>query len=228
MSFNLHDYHKPIRIVLFIVSAIPALCLAQMYITENLGINPFATLIKVSGHVAVIFVLITLAITPVRRWLVWIFSFFPELHWGKRLADWNVLIKLRRMMGIYGFFYASIHLWVYCYLEMDFYWGDIYQEIFERRFMLWGLLAWICLLLLTITSPKFVVKIMRIWWRRLHRLMYPLAIFVVLHYYFAVKVTEQYQAVVYSLVVIVLLLHRLVVHHKRHRRLNDTGMEAKR
>ena len=228
MSFNLNHYDKPIRLSLFFISLLPAIYLLYGYLSNDLGVNPFATLMQVSGHMAMLFIIVTLAITPLRRWLIRLFRLFSQLRWGKRLSDWNVLIRARRMLGLYAFFYASIHLWGYCYLEMGFYWEDIYLELMGRYFIIWGVLTWVCLLLLAITSPRAIQRRMHAWWRRLHRLMYVLSILAVVHHYLAVKVTDN-QPIWYFMLVFVLLFHRVLVARVRYlRRHDDTGMEASR
>lgn len=226
MSFNLNIYDKPIRCVIFIVSLLPAIYLIDGYVNNRLGVNPFATLAHFSGHVTMVFIIITLAITPVRRWLTHLFRKMPSLRWGKRLSDWNVLIRARRMLGLYSFFYACIHVWTYLYLEMDFYWPDVWLEITERYFISFGIITWICLFLLAITSPHFIQRRMHAWWRRLHRLIYPLSILAVLHHYLAVKITDN-TPLFYLVIIFILLLHRfLVAYSRRLRRKDDTGMEV--
>ncbi|MBX2809886.1 MAG: ferric reductase-like transmembrane domain-containing protein [Cellvibrionaceae bacterium] len=228
MKFTATAYDKPFRLSLFFICLSPSCYLFYGYINNTLGINPFATLIQMSGHMAMLFIIITLAITPLRRWLTYGFRQFPKLQWGKRLSDWNILISSRRMLGIYAFYYATLHLWVYCYLEMDFYWPDMYLAIIERHFMLFGLASWVCLLLLAITSPHAIQRRMRRWWRRLHRLMYILPVLAAIHYYLAVKITNQ-QPIIYFIIIFILLFHRVLVARIRYlRRYNDNGMEVSR
>lgn len=229
MSINFIRYDKWVRRSIFFLSTFPAIYLSLGYIFNDLGINPFARMIKVSGHTTIVFVLITLGITPLRRWLTWCFSFARGLRWGKRLADWNMLIKLRKMIGIYAFFYGSTHIFMYLYFEIDFHWQDIYYDFIQRNFLVFGGAAWIFLFLLTITSPLYCRKKMGRWWRKLHRLMYPLAILSVCHAYYAVKVTERLWPTIYFLIAFIFLLHRvLVIYIKKIRRADDTGLEASR
>lgn len=215
-----------LRILLFILCLLPSLLLAWGYYRQDLGINPFAKLAQTTGQLALTCLIISLAVTPVRRWLTIIFCMFPSLRWGKRLSDWNILIRMRRMVGLYSFYYASLHFWVYLYLEMDFYWKDILLDVLDRQPVIIGLITWLGLLVLSLTSLDAIRKKMRIWWRRTHRLVYPISLLAVLHYAFVVKATNSLPYL-YLVIVSVLLIHRiLVVCVRKLRNKKDTGMEV--
>lgn len=215
------------RLGLFTLSAIPGLLLLQDFITNDLGFNPFDALIARTGFWAMFYLLLTLAITPLRRWLGFVCKQL-QLKYGKRLADWNFLIKSRRMLGLFSFFYLCWHAGIYLHLELgwDPQWG--WQDIMERPFLQVGICAWILSLLLALTSPQWARRRLGRRWRQLHRAMYPLAVLAVIHVLMEAKVGEQ-EGLVYGVLASLLLLHRLLVSTiNRWYRADDDGLEAKR
>ena len=225
MGFDLNRYDKLIRISLFTLSIQPLLYGIYAFKAEQLGINPFEALMSLSGHAALVFLLISLAITPVRRWLTVGLKHYARINWGKRLSDWNLLIRTRRMFGVFSFFYATLHMGLYLELELSWLWQEFVWEIQERYFLTIGLICWCLLLLLTATSPKWVQKKTKRWWRRTHRLVYPLSILACLHFLLGVKETNP-EPYYYLVVVMILLGHRVVVAYlPRFTRADDVGME---
>lgn len=223
----LNQHEARLRLLVFCSALLPALHLAWRYGHQNLGINPFATLSHFLGHTALIFLLATLAITPVRRWLRFICSTL-RLTDGKRLADWNFLIRCRRQLGLHGFFYATLHMLVYLELETAWEWDYLRADLDEKPYLLLGMLAWLTCLLLALTSPKIVIRHMHRWWRRLHRLMYLLIIVAVAHFWGAAKIGNAWP-LVGALIAGLLLLHRVWVRlHARFHRRDDDGMIALR
>lgn len=218
----------PIRILVFITSLCPSIWLYQQYVNQDLGLNPFETIMSISGHCSFIFLIITLAITPARRWLIFLFKRMTFLKWGKRLSDWNLLIKLRRMLGIYSFYYAVIHAWSYFHFELDWLYEEFIWELENRIPIGVGLVCWLILFVLTITSPKFIQKKMGKWWRKTHRSIYPLSLLMSIHFFLITKETNEVPY--YYLFIIMLLLgHRLIVSHlQSFKRIYDNGLEAKR
>lgn len=223
--FNQHE--GLFRLGVFIASVIPGAVLAYQYVFDQLGINPFAKLIEDSGFWAVFFMLVTLGVTPVRRWLTWL-SKAIKAGYGKRLADWNFLIKSRRQLGLWCLFYASVHFWVYMHFELDWWWEDLLFDIKERPFIAIGIGTWVCLVLLGITSPDGVRRAMGKRWRQLHRLMYVLSVAGVIHIFLEAKPND-YSPYWYIAIASVLLLHRILVNqYKGFRRKDDTGMPSYR
>ena len=223
----LNRHEARLRLLLFCIAVLPALQLAWRCWQQDLGINPFATLSHFLGQTALIFLLATLAITPLRRWLRFICSTL-RLADGKRLADWNFLIRCRRQLGLHGFFYATLHILVYLELETAWEWDYLRDDLEEKPYLLLGMLAWFICLLLALTSPKIVVRHMHRWWRRLHRLMYLLVIVAVAHFWGAAKIGNVWPLVC-ALIAGSLLLHRVwVLLHARVRRSDDDGMIAER
>ena len=223
--FNQNDHW--FRVLLFSTSSVPILLLLFDIQFARLGFNPFETLIHRTGFWSMLFLILTLAITPLRRWLGG-FSKILALTYGKRLADWNFLIKSRRMLGLFSFFYLSVHFGVYLHLELDWHFQWFYQDLVERWFVAVGFAAWVVSLLLAVTSPLWVRRRMGRRWRQLHRSMYLLSLLAIVHVLMEAKVGEL-DGLIYGVLVVVLLLHRLFVRAiKQWRREDDNGLEVER
>ena len=226
-SFQLiHENIKKVKVVVFILSLIPALEMLYRYNTDQLGINGLEYLIRTNGYFAMFFLILTLAITPFRRLLAYLMNLW-HLKFGKRLGDWNWIIKLRRMLGLFSFFYAVLHFLVFFYFELDLEWSDLLLEIEERRFILAGASALVLLIPLAITSTNGMIRRLKQNWRRLHLLMYPISILVVVHYLWLTK-PGVYDAHPYVFIVAALLLFRLFAKFKVIFKRNDDGMEVER
>lgn len=137
-----------------------------------LGPDPTHTVTFFTGRGTLRLLVITLAITPVRR-------LSPKLAW---------LVRFRRMLGLYAFFYACLHLMTYVWLYADFSWSAMVDDISQRRFITAGLAAWLMLLPLALTSTAWSIrKLGGKNWNRLHKLAYAAAIAGVIHYWWGVK-----------------------------------------
>ena len=168
-------YFKP---AVFIGCAVPLVILAYSFWMvvsgtnpDYLGADPAKELLHVSGENALAILLLTLGVTPFRR----IFSI-------------NGIQRVRRMMGVWAFGYALIHLSLYLALDQLCYslatcdWNGIWQDILKRKFIFVGQLAFVCMLLLAITSTSVWVRRLRKNWVRLHRLIYVAGIAAVIHF----------------------------------------------
>lgn len=214
-----------IKRFVFIISFIPAALLLYKYQSNNLGINPFNTLMHNTGYWALTFLLITLAITPARRLLTQLMIIINSSH-GKRISDWNILIKIRRTLGMYVFFYACLHLSVYLYLDMDMDFEEILWDIEERPFITAGMTSFALLIPLALTSTNYMMRRLKNNWRRIHRLIYPLSIIAIIHYWWLSKVGV-YTPMPYTLILMSLLGYRLVVWVGIRRfKPKDDGMEV--
>lgn len=137
-----------------------------------LGPDPTHTVTFFTGRGTLRLLVITLAITPIRRLI-------PKLGW---------LVRFRRMLGLYAFFYACLHLMTYVWLYADFSWSAMVDDISQRRFIMAGLAAWLMLLPLALTSTSWSIRTLGGKnWNRLHRLTYAAAIAGVIHYWWGVK-----------------------------------------
>jgi sulfoxide reductase heme-binding subunit YedZ len=170
----------------------PLAILAWSAATRKLGANPIDEITDQTGLWTLRFLLITLAITPLRR-----------------LTSWNRLIQLRRMLGLFAFFYGSLHFVTYVWLDQFFSVEDILADVVERPFITAGFTSFVLLIPLAVTSTTAMIR--RLggkWWRRLHRLVYAIAIGGVVHYLWLVKFDTR-QPLIYGSVLGVLLAHRL-------------------
>ena len=161
-----------LKFVVFPACLIPLAVLVYQGFTNTLGPDPVATITHTTGFWTLYFLLISLAITPVRRL-------------GRRLA-W--LIRFRRMLGLFAFFYATLHLttWVWLYSNFDAH--AMVHDIAKRPFITMGMLVWTCLFLLAATSTTWSIrKLGGKRWTMLHRLAYVAATAGVIHYWWIVK-----------------------------------------
>lgn len=136
-----------------------------------LGANPIETITRSTGVWTLRFLVITLAVTPLR--------------WA---TGWNDLIRFRRMLGLFAFFYGTLHLFTYLWLDQFFDWGAIAKDVVKRPFITAGFSAFVLLVPLAITSTSGMIR--RLGgraWRRLHRLAYVAAALGVVHYWWLVK-----------------------------------------
>ena len=159
---------------------------------ESLGANPIETLIHSLGIWGLNFLLITLAVTPLRG-----------------LSGWAWPLRLRRMLGLFAFFYVLLHFLVYAGLDQRFDLGVILEDIAERPYITVGFSALVLLLPLALTSTRGMMRRLGRRWKKLHRLVYPIAILGVWHFYWQVKL-DTLEALVYAGVLAVLLGYRLI------------------
>ncbi|MFA7270742.1 MAG: protein-methionine-sulfoxide reductase heme-binding subunit MsrQ [Sterolibacterium sp.] len=177
-----------LRIMLFVFCLAPLTHLGWGAWTDDLGANPIEFITRSLGTWTLNFLLITLSITPLRR-----------------LTGWNWLVRLRRMLGLYAFFYALLHLAAYLWLDQFFDWQAIAKDILKRPFITIGMSAFVLLLPLALTSSSAMVK--RLGgkrWQQLHRSIYVIAIFGVLHYWWLVKLDVTLPAVYAALLALLL------------------------
>jgi sulfoxide reductase heme-binding subunit YedZ len=164
-------------------------------LNNELGANPGEALIRSTGDWALRMLCVVLAVTPLRRAL-----------------NAPSVLTLRRLLGLFVFFYASVHLLSYSLLDMGFDVVSIVNDVYDRPFITVGVAAWLLLLALTVTSPKAVVKRMggkR--WQRLHKAVYLVAGLAVLHFFWMRSGKQDFADVwLYGAVLAVLLASRLL------------------
>jgi sulfoxide reductase heme-binding subunit YedZ len=185
-------YFTLLKAALFLASLIPLTRLGWYGYSGQLGANPIEFITRSLGTWTLAFLLITLSITPLRK-----------------LSGWSWLVKLRRMAGLFAFFYALLHFITYIWLDQFFDLSSIYKDVIKRPFITIGFAAFIMLIPLAITSTNAMMKKLggkR--WQMLHRLIYPVAIFGVVHYWWLVK-KDITQPLVYAVVLAALLGYRL-------------------
>ncbi|WP_369944328.1 protein-methionine-sulfoxide reductase heme-binding subunit MsrQ [Xanthomonas medicagonis] len=138
--------------------------------SDALGADPVAEVEHRTGLWALRLLLLTLAITPLRQ-----------------LTGQPVLLRFRRMLGLYAFFYATVHLAAYLGLDLRGYWTQIFEEIVKRPYITVGFLAWLLLIPLAITSTQGWMRRLKRNWGKLHKAIYAIGVLAVLHFWWLVK-----------------------------------------
>lgn len=169
-----------VRGIAWVACLAPAAWLLLLAGSGRLGPDPLARLMSVSGLAAVTLLLATLSITPLRRCSVWV-ARRAEARWGRRLSDWNRLVRLRRLLGVSAFGYASLHLGFFLVLDLGLDLDELLHDLRERRFVAFGLLGWTLLLPLALTSTNAAMRALGARWQKLHLLVYPAAVLALLH-----------------------------------------------
>jgi sulfoxide reductase heme-binding subunit YedZ len=194
--------------LVFALALLPLALLVWRTWSGELGADPVAQLEHATGIWALRLLLATLCITPLRN-----------------LTGWNRLIRYRRMLGLFAFFYASLHLIVYLVVDLGGFWSQILTEIAKKPFITVGFLAWLLLIPLAVTSTKAMMRRLGRHWQRLHRMVYVCAALAALHFLWQVKYGETIAAlepVVYAGCFVVLMLARLPGWIRRYRQAHDS------
>ncbi|MEE9132387.1 MAG: protein-methionine-sulfoxide reductase heme-binding subunit MsrQ [Gemmatimonadota bacterium] len=190
-----------VRVSVFGLSLVPVTRIVVHALTGGLGANPIEELTHRTGWWTLAFLMLTLAVTPARQ-----------------LTGWGPLVKLRRMLGLFAFFYATLHFAIYIGLDQFFAFDFIIEDIVERPYITVGFTALLILIALAITSPKRMVK--RLGgkrWNRLHKLVYVAATLGVLHFLWLVKADIR-QPAIFGGILVTLLGYRLVTERLRQLR----------
>ncbi len=153
-----------------LAGSLPAVGLAIGAALGRLGANPVETVTHVTGEWTLRFLLLTLAVSPLRRW-----------------TGWHRIISQRRTLGLFAFFYATLHLGTWLTLEHFFDWEAIAEDVLERPFVTAGSAAFLLMVPLAITSTRGWIRRLGSRWARLHRLVYASAVLGVVHFAWGVK-----------------------------------------
>lgn len=181
-----------VKPVIFILALVPAAWLTYGLFYGHLGVNPAETLQLQTGIWALRFLIFTLLVTPIRR-----------------VMGWNRIIQYRRMLGLFAFFYASLHLLSYVALDRFFDLAGVWEDVVKRPFIAAGMVAFLTMLPLAITSTKGWIRRLGRRWQLLHRLIYVSAIAAAIHYLWKVKVIIG-SPVYYAAVIGILLAFRII------------------
>jgi len=180
-----------VKAAAFILALVPWVLLIRAAVTNNLGINPAETIQLETGRWALKFLLLSLAITPLRR-----------------ITGWNILIQYRRMLGLFAFFYATLHFLSYWSFDLNFSFAAMMGDVLKRPFIALGFAAFLLMVPLALTSTKGWIRRLGKKWTLLHRLVYAAAILAVVHFIWKVKVFTG-DPVLYAAILVVLLGFRL-------------------
>ncbi|MFZ6842910.1 sulfite oxidase heme-binding subunit YedZ [Undibacterium sp. RuTC16W] len=182
------------KVILFIVALLPFLRLFSFAFLDKLGANPVEFITRNTGDWTLYLLCITLAMTPLRK-----------------LTQWHWLIRLRRMLGLFAFFYALLHFTTFLWFDHGFDVAEMWKDVLKRPFITVGFIAFVLLLPLAVTSTNSMIK--RLGgkrWQWLHRLIYLIAPLGVLHYFWMKAGKHDFsQPVLFGLIVAALLIVRL-------------------
>ena len=180
----------------FILSTIPFLLILYKIFLNKLGPEPVKEITHFTGEWTLVFICLTLSMSPL-----------------KRFTNLTIWTSFRRMLGLFVFFYATLHLLTYIGLDYRFDWSPILDDVVKKKYIFIGLAAWMLLLPLAITSSRKMVILLKNNWKKLHRLIYVIAIFGSLHYIWLSK-TIFFKPLIYSLIILVLLALRIKIKNK--------------
>ena len=179
------------KIVVFFICLWPLYLITYQIFFNKLGAEPVDKIINHFGEWTLIFLFLTLSMSPLRK-------VTKSLKW----------INFRRMLGLFTFFYASIHMLSYVGLDYRFNFDPLLKDVIKKKFVFVGLSAWLLLIPLAITSTDKMMKILKSNWKKIHRLIYIISIFGVLHYIWLSK-TIFFKPLIFLIILIILLILRI-------------------
>lgn len=161
---------KLIKNAVFLLALLPLVRLIILAVQDDLSANPIEFIERSTGTWALVYLLITLSVTPMKQL-------------------WNIawVIALRRMLGLWMFFYACLHIVTYVWLDYSFSWVDISKDIIKHPFVLVGFAAFVLTVPLAVTSNNAMINKLKSKWKKLHQLVYVIAILGVIHFWWLVK-----------------------------------------
>jgi sulfoxide reductase heme-binding subunit YedZ len=184
-KFSMRALLKP---AVFLACLMPLLLAVYAVAQNRLGANPVESLLHLTGIWGLRLLLITLAVTPLQ------FMF-----------RWTWVAKLRRMLGLFAFFYACLHMLIWLVLDMGLQWHRVWREIVEKQFIAVGFIALFGLLLLALTSNRFSIRRLGRRWKSLHKLVYPLTLLAIVHFLWQVKANNVFEPLMYLGALLLLL-----------------------
>ena len=179
------------KIFVFLLCLWPLYSIIYQIFYNNLGAEPVDKIINHFGEWALIFIFLTLSMSPL-----------------KKITNSLIWIKFRRMLGLFVFFYASTHMLSYVGLDYRFDFEPLINDVLKKKFIFIGFSAWLLLIPLAITSSDKMVKILKQNWKKIHRLIYVIGIFGVLHFIWLSK-TIFFKPLIFLVILIILLLFRV-------------------
>jgi sulfoxide reductase heme-binding subunit YedZ len=183
---------RALKAGVFLLCLVPLALLVARALWGDLGANPIETITHQTGRWGLRLLLVTLAVTPLRQ-----------------LTGWGGVVRLRRMLGLFAFFYLSLHFITYAWLDQGLVWADVVEDVAKRPYVTVGFTAFLLLVPLAATSTDGMIR--RLGgrrWKRLHRLVYVSAVGGCLHYLWLVKADSR-DPLVYLAILVVLLALRL-------------------
>lgn len=191
-------HFKLIKKIIFLACLLPLVRLFWLGFHENLGANPIEFVERSTGYWALFFLMVTLGLTP--------FRLITKIFWP---------IQLRRMLGLYMFFYGVLHLATYLYLDFAFDWREILKDIVKHPYVIVGLIAFVLTMPLAFTSTNAMIKKLGARWKKLHQTDYVIAVLGVTHFWWLVK-KDIREPLMFALILTILLGIR--VYYKRYKK----------
>ena len=180
-------YYKP---SIFFLSLIPFFLILYKIIFDKLGPEPVKEITHFTGEWTLLFIIFTLSMSPL-----------------KRITKLNIWISFRRMLGLFLFFYATLHMLTYVVIDYRLDLQSISKDIITKKFIFVGFAAWVLLLPLALTSSKRALIYLKDKWKKLHRLIYIIAILGLVHFIWLVK-KDLTEPLIYAVIILILLLFR--------------------
>ena len=184
----MRSYFKP---SVFVLSTIPFFLITYKIFFNKLGPEPVKEITHFTGEWTLIFICLTLSMSPLKKFTNFIF--------------W---VKIRRMLGLFVFFYATLHLLTYVVIDYRFDWQQITDDVIKKKYIFIGFAAWGLLIPLALTSSQKMIIVLKHNWKKLHKLIYVIAIFGSLHYIWLSK-TIFFKPMVYFVIISFLLILRV-------------------
>ena len=183
-------YYKP---SIFFLSLIPFFLILYKIIFNKLGPEPVKEITHFTGEWTLLFIIFTLSMSPL-----------------KKITKLNIWISFRRMLGLFLFFYATLHMLTYVAIDYRLDFQSISKDILTKKFIFVGFAAWILLLPLAFTSTKKAIIYLKDKWKKLHRLIYLISILGIIHFIWLVK-KDLTEPIIYAVIIVILLLFRFNV-----------------
>lgn len=190
-----------LKVLLWLGALAPGAWLVIGFFRDDLTANPIEKITHVTGLTALVLLIVTLAVTPIRRY-----------------SGWNPIAKLRRPLGLFAFFYAFVHFGIWAGLDMTFVWEWMLEDIAERPYITVGFSAFIVLVPLALTSTQGAIRRLGKRWGILHRGAYLAAALGVVHFYWLVKADTRLPLSLGAALVVLLALRVPAWREKRARR----------
>ena len=197
-----------IQWIAILLAILPALLLAGNFVANGPGANPIETITHLTGEWGLRFILLSLAITPARRWLG-----VPRIG------------PLRRTFGLVGFTYACLHLFTWALLDLGLDLPSILEDLTERPYVMAGMSAWSLLFVLALTSTRRAMARLGRRWTRLHRMVYVAALLGVIHHFWLTK-ADYRPAIVHGTILALLLAARLAWTVRNRRESTQTSLKS--
>jgi sulfoxide reductase heme-binding subunit YedZ len=187
---------KFLKPLLFILLLLPLALLVYRGFNDDLTADPVEYILHYTGIWAIRILLLTLMMTPL-----------------KDLFKWTWFLRIRRMCGLFAFFYVSLHLMIYLGLDLGFEFGHLLEDIIKRPFITVGFVAWLLLIPMAATSNKKMIKKLGKRWKSIHKSVYLIIVLACLHFLWLVK-SDLLEPLIYTAVAFVLLFYRLIKYSR--------------